>query len=243
VNVTDFTRELQRDGVRQHLYLAVYDAIYQGVKDHEAGEKLPTEEEFSAYWEVSRGTIREAMYHLQEDGFIFKEQGKRSAVANHGAEGMDFLFQTNGNPILAVYNVDDIDPRPVLACSSNWLADSIALAPGAPVVGLVTDYFVSGTRLATSYYLFAFSLVEELGVAWEDKKGWKHLVETSLYGLATSVRSSLSLLKGPVQDRELGYVATPTLLDEEFLYAHDRCFAFTRSYFDQGNPRIRVLRK
>jgi hypothetical protein len=243
MDVSDFVKDLNRDDMKQHLYLAVYDALYQGVKDQKAGEKLPTEEEFAAYWGISRGTVREAMYHLQEDGFITKEQGRRSAVAHSGADGMPFSFQANGNPVLSVYDVDDIAPRPLLACSSNWLSTRLDLASGSPVVGVVTDYLSGGSRVATSYYLFAFSLLEEMGLAWEDTEGWKELVRSRLYDRATTVHSSLSLLKGPIQDRELGQVTTPTLLDEEFLFSHDRCFAFTRNYFDQGNPRIRILRK
>lgn len=50
-----------------------------------AGDRLPTEAKLSAEFDVSRITVRQALAHLERDGFIRREAGRGTFVAERGA--------------------------------------------------------------------------------------------------------------------------------------------------------------
>ncbi len=60
-------------------YVQIYDIIYQLIQDEKLkeGDSLPGENILAEYWNVSRSTVRMAVRKLEEDGYIYKMQGKR----------------------------------------------------------------------------------------------------------------------------------------------------------------------
>ena len=66
------------------LYVMVYDIIYNLIKNGELkpGDKIPSENFWAEYLEVSRSTVRMALLILQEDGILSTQQGKGTFVAN-----------------------------------------------------------------------------------------------------------------------------------------------------------------
>lgn len=246
MNIEDFPKLPKNTGEKQKLYLKVYDAIYQAIESKQEnlpeGTKLPTEEEFATYFNVSRGTIREAMYHLIEDGTITKVQGRRTVIANT-SQYKQYDFQDLGNPAFKANKIDELKISKNLTSTSNWLASIFSLASGVPIVNCIVDYLYKGERVATSMFLFPFSLVEELGLAWDDDDIWKTFVSTKIYQKATVSETSLCIITDEINDSELQYIETPVLLVEEFLFEKDKCFAFGRTYLNNENSRIKILRK
>lgn len=61
------------------LYQQIEASIRSDIQTHiyKTGDKLPTETELSAKYNVSKITIRKAMEKLSHNGFIQKVQGKR----------------------------------------------------------------------------------------------------------------------------------------------------------------------
>ncbi len=246
MNIDDFPKQLNKTGEKQKLYLKVYDAIYQGIEskqnDLPEGTKLPTEEEFANYWNVSRGTIREAMYHLLEDGTITKVQGRRTVISK-SKEYKQYDFQDLANPAMNTNKVDDLRISKNLTSTSNWLASIFSLASGVPIVNCIVDYFYKKERVATTMFLFPFSLVEEMGLAWDDDEVWKTFVSSKIYKKADVSETSLCMISDEINDSELQYIEPPVLLVEEFFFEKDKCFAFGRTYLNNNNSRIKILRK
>lgn len=58
-------------------YVETYDKIRELIKNNnlQAGDRIPGENDLSKLFEVSRGTVRQAISLLQEDGLIYKQQG------------------------------------------------------------------------------------------------------------------------------------------------------------------------
>lgn len=58
-------------------YVETYDKIRELIKNNnlQAGDRIPGENDLSKLFEVSRGTVRQAIALLQEDGLIYKQQG------------------------------------------------------------------------------------------------------------------------------------------------------------------------
>ena len=84
---------INEKNVKIPLYVAAYETISQWLKDgkYKAGDKLPGENILAEYWNVSRSTVRMAVRKLEEDGYIYKMQGKKTTVYGPAGQeqGMD----------------------------------------------------------------------------------------------------------------------------------------------------------
>lgn len=60
-------------------YIQIYDIVYEMISNGilKEGDTIPGENAMAAYWNVSRSTIRLAVRKLEEDGLIYKMQGKK----------------------------------------------------------------------------------------------------------------------------------------------------------------------
>lgn len=63
-------------------YIQIYDIMYEMISNGilKEGDTIPGENAMAAYWNVSRSTIRLAVRKLEEDGLIYKMQGKKTTV-------------------------------------------------------------------------------------------------------------------------------------------------------------------
>lgn len=246
LEINDFPLDIENESEeKSKLYLKVYDAILDGIEKIPnilEGVKLPTEDDFAKYWNVSRGTIREAMYHLLEDGVISKVQGRRTVVSMEN-KLRDFEFQNLGNPVKQSVKFDNIVIKKQLSSTSNWLAEKLSLSPGVPVIRCIADYYYEEERVATSFFLLPFSLIEKEGIPWEDDECWNKFICETLYEKTVKAEASICIVRDKIEDRELQYIDSPVLLIEEFLFDKDKSFAFARTYLNDQSVRIKVLRK
>ena len=69
---------IKEKNVKIPLYVTVYETISEWLKEgkYKPGDKLPGENILAEQLNVSRGTLRQAMLLLQEDGFIVNQQRK-----------------------------------------------------------------------------------------------------------------------------------------------------------------------
>lgn len=90
--------------VKIPLYVTAYETISGWLKEgkYKPGDKLPGENILAEQLEVSRGTLRQAMLLLQEDGLISNHQGKGNIVlSNHNMDKNG--IEKTGNPIVDFY--------------------------------------------------------------------------------------------------------------------------------------------
>lgn len=66
------------------LYKTIYDDIYMKIQNgtYAVGDLLPSEMELEAFYNVSRTPVRQALNELENDGYIYRLQGKGSFVSN-----------------------------------------------------------------------------------------------------------------------------------------------------------------
>ncbi len=76
---------IKEKNVKIPLYVTVYEIISQWLTEgkYKPGDKLPGENVLAAQLQVSRGTLRQAMLLLQEDGLISNHQGKGNIVLSN----------------------------------------------------------------------------------------------------------------------------------------------------------------
>lgn len=91
------------------LFVTVYETMYNRLREgtYAPGEKLPGESELAEELKVSRGTLRQALLLLQEDGLIMNYQGKGSFVLGQ-AKQLDTGIEKLNNP-LVLYTSHPVD--------------------------------------------------------------------------------------------------------------------------------------
>lgn len=109
------------------------------------GERIPTETELSAQFDVSRNTVRQALDILHSMNLVSRQQGRGTFVAPHGLSHLigelksltDVLRERGlvpGNEAIKVA----VDPRPPidaiehLASSTIWRVDRVRTTDGRP---------------------------------------------------------------------------------------------------------------
>lgn len=87
--------------VKIPLYVHVYEKISGWIKDgtYKPGDKLPGENILAEQLKVSRGTLRQAMLLLQEDGLVGNHQGKANVVLSN-KDLSKIGLEKIGNPIV-----------------------------------------------------------------------------------------------------------------------------------------------
>lgn len=70
-------------------YMKLAEDLIHEIEKMEIGESIPSERELSAHYEISRTTVRLAMKHLEQIGYIETSQGKKRVVKDRSFERID----------------------------------------------------------------------------------------------------------------------------------------------------------
>ena len=139
----------------QPLYLKVKDEILKIIKKEKLkpGDSLPTEPELEEMFKVSRTTIRAAINELKSEGYVVKQQGRGTFIANNSYEECVALLQSfsedaikNGSTVKTiVLGIDLIFP-------DSELCGILEIEP-EPVLKLERIRYVDGdiVNLTTAY--------------------------------------------------------------------------------------------
>ena len=246
IPISSFPSILPGTGCGKSLYLCVYDAIRETLlsgSGWEAGTLLPSESDLAVYWNVSKGTVREALYHLFEDGVICKSQGRRASLS-HLQHERSYVYQTLVSPVRAFCTEPLPVPESSYRCvgASDWMASMLSLQEGVPLVKGVLDYRVDGEFRARTVFFSSFSLFEKEGVCLDDGSALAQFIEDRVYRMADTSRSSLCLVD-EVGDSEISPMPFPLLFMEDYLHRGDSCFIALRYYLDKDWFRVQTLRK
>ncbi|MDG6103425.1 GntR family transcriptional regulator [Dactylosporangium aurantiacum] len=129
-------------GERKHeiVYQRLLTEIQQVLQPH---DPLPSERELTARYQMSRATVREAMRRLEEEGWVYRQQGSGTYVADPAtiskslaltsfSEDMRARRLTPGSKLLSWQRIP----------ATAEVARDLGLSPGTPVV------YVERLRLA-----------------------------------------------------------------------------------------------
>lgn len=247
IPLSAFPPSLPEHTAEKPLYLYVYDAIQSTIlrEDEQwpAGTSLPSEQELAMLWNVSKGTVREALYHLLEDGIINKSQGKRATVCPI-ATFENFTFQQMISPVRTFCTIEIDHASVEFHCVSNsdWIEKKLNLKPGSVLVKGTIQYYSGKVDCATTIFFCPFSLLEKEEVRVNDEHEILNFIERKVYEKANFSQSSLCIID-EMEDNELPKLKLPLLLLEEFLYEKDSCFLFLRHYLNKDSYRIQTIRR
>ena len=118
---------------RQHLLCLIEDGTYQ------PGEQLPSEANLAAQFGISRPTLREALLHLEQEGFIVRKHGVGTFVAGYGhrlesgLERLESILELAARQGMQVGFADlQVQEEP----ASSELAGELQVTPGTSLTSI-----------------------------------------------------------------------------------------------------------
>lgn len=125
--------------------------------DLNRGEKLPSEEELSESYGVSRMTLRQGMSDLVEEGLLYRKQGVGTFVAlQHFARDHSFLQNFFENSRQNGLSVDEKILEMNVVPARFQVAKALDLKEGEQVIRLKTLRIVEGNPVTIHEAFFFF---------------------------------------------------------------------------------------
>lgn len=240
---------IQEKNVKIPLYVTVYETICQWLKDgkYKPGDKLPGENILAEQFQVSRGTLRQAMLLLQEDGLIGNHQGKGNIVLSNQDMQLNGLEKV-GNPIIdfCVQPIDRIVTTIGFQPPTQKHQEVLKLRPSSIVAVIDITYFHQDSPVGFAMVYLPHEFLDKGNVDLEDTD--------SVYAFYTKLLSSGSLYSDTrlrivhARERLADILAIPEgdpllILEEELYTEYDTPVLSQKMYMGADLYEISLKRK
>lgn len=235
--------------VKIPLYVTVYETIGQWLKEgrYKPGDKLPGENVLAEQLEVSRGTLRQAMLLLQEDGLIINHQGKGNIVLSNQDLNKNGLEKI-GNPIVdfAIEPVDRVVTTIGFQPATQKHQEVLKLRPSSVVAVIDITYYSGSTPAGFAMIYMSHEILNQKEVDLENTdtvyRFYNQLLGTG--GLYSDSRLRL----GQARERLAGILeiqeGAPMLILEEVLYSeYDTPLLSQKLFFGPEQHELSIRRK
>lgn len=240
---------IKEKNVKIPLYVTVYETICQWLKDgkYKPGDKLPGENILAEQFQVSRGTLRQAMLLLQEDGLIGNHQGKGNIVLSNQDMQQNGLEKV-GNPIIdfCVQTIDRIVTTIGFQPPTQKHQEVLKLRPSSIVAVIDITYFHQDSPVGFAMVYLPHEFLDKGNVDLEDTD--------SVYAFYTKLLSSGSLYSDTrlrivhARERLADILAIPEgdpllILEEELYTEYDTPVLSQKMYMGADLYEISLKRK
>lgn len=240
---------IKEKNVKIPLYVTVYETICQWLKDgkYKPGDKLPGENILAEQFQVSRGTLRQAMLLLQEDGLIGNHQGKGNIVLSNQDMQLNGLEKV-GNPIIdfCVQPIDRIVTTIGFQPPTQKHQEVLKLRPSSIVAVIDITYFHQDSPVGFAMVYIPHEFLDKGNVDLEDTD--------SVYAFYTKLLSSGSLYSDTrlrivhARERLADILAIPEgdpllILEEELYTEYDTPVLSQKMYMGADLYEISLKRK
>lgn len=210
------------------LYVKIRESLRSKILEGEykSGQKLPSEDELAAQFNVSRMTVRQGISDLIDEGLLYRRHGVGTFVAYPHVERdhtrLTNFFESSGEEgIQAKAIILDLEVLP----AKDRVARALAIAEGDLVIRIKTLRFADDVPVTVHdahipYRLFSKILDEDRNTI-ESKHLW-----TYMENMGYRVKSAVQHLQAREADEELARLmvieeGAPILYKERTVYADD----------------------
>ncbi|XMB67260.1 GntR family transcriptional regulator [Mycoplasmatota bacterium zrk1] len=168
---------------KKPLYVDIYEKIYETILSGEMkpGDKLPGEVTLSKSFNVSRGTLRQALLILQENGIIYNKQGKGNFVSNATkrlASGLEKLV-----PIPYSFSNEELEENLInvlYEAPGKYLKDALQIDNSSIVMICHKEYSIRDNVCCYSLYVVPNTVLSDFSVEINDKDQISQFVDNEL---------------------------------------------------------------
>lgn len=217
------------------LYLQIADEIKRDLFKLSYGDQIPSESELMEQYQVSRGTVRQAVSVLVNSGYLYKMLGKGTYRGN-GIQSYDIVnkIPTFTQSVLLSGNVPSISDVVLQTCEADErIADHLCVPLGKEVWKLSRYRGIQNQK--PSCYVVAYILKEKIPhLKAEDLE--LSIVEMIMKKFGILISSTTNSISAIVADQKLaeeaGIECGQVLLAADFVArdSDSRPFLYDRSY-------------
>lgn len=237
------TTVIQGAGIKRlPSYVALYNSLYQDIVQgvYEKGSLLPSENVLSEKYHVSRNTLRQALAILNQDGYIYKKQGKGTYISYDSTERKkekiyNFLVEDALEEIVAI-TMDHNVGTPTLIAKKK-----LKLKEGEEVLASNNVYAGENGPVGQSFLQIPMRLLEEQGVDIGSEEALLTFMNETVYRLASEAELTIQLMEADEQVVPYLHVEPGTALlhFEQLLYDGSHIpAARIKYYFCSGKYQI-----
>lgn len=196
---------MKEKNVKIPLYVTVYETLTQWLKEgkYKPGDKLPGENILAEQFQVSRGTLRQAMLLLQEDGLISNHQGKGNIVLSNQDIRSNGLEKV-GNPIVdfCLQTIDRVDTSIGFQPATQKHQQVLKLRPSSIVAVIDITYFSNGQPVGFAMVYMPHEILDKGNVDLENMDSvYKFYMELlSSGGLYSNTKMRMSRVRERLSD-------------------------------------------
>lgn len=227
-------------------YVQIYDVIYDLIKSNTLieGDTLPGENTLATYWNVSRSTVRMAIRKLEEDGYIYKMQGKKTTVTGQSLRDEAGL-QHISNPCISscIEEITRIDHIISIQNGGRLVGDLLGYKERVfTAVAVDMKYFVGEVHVSSSVAIIPILKLEEEGIAIDEEPVIRALALHTLHEKAK--RSQLSISAIEWTEEETDKPSGPILVVmDEVLFDEEQPVVYYKYWMDSNWYRFALDRK
>lgn len=227
-------------------YVQIYNVVYDMICDGrlKEGDTLPGENILASYWNVSRSTVRMAVRKLEEDGFIYKMQGRKTTITGQLSRAQGGL-QYISNPCISncVEKITDQNISMAIQNGGKLIAGLLEMESdilNAVVVNM--KYFVKEEHVATSITIISLLKLEEMGIIVDDKEAIEKLACATVYEKAHRSRATISAMEWSEEEADKP-VCPIIVVMEDVLYEEENPISYHKYWMDSNWYRFPLDRK
>jgi len=210
-------------GAKIPAYVPAYEGLYRKIVDGKLkpNEQLGAETALAAEYGISRGSLRQALAILREDGLIYNIQGKGNFVCKN-IEKKPAIVNTLENPIFscAINDITQVHLFYSYQPLATIVLEKLQLTPQD--IGLVCNaiYYQDTIPVAHAFYAIPVKHLNIPGLDLNDKEQIKDLVAMKIYEISAS--STARICISEAEEYIANYLNVPTdtplIFLEEILY-------------------------
>lgn len=240
---------IKEKNVKIPLYVTAYETISQWLVEgkYKAGDKLPGENILAEQLQVSRGTLRQAMLLLQEDGLIINHQGKGNIVLSNQDMSKSGLEKI-GNPIVDFCSrpVDKVITEIGFQPATKKHQQVLKLRPSSVVAVIDITYYSGEVPAGFAMVYMPYEVLDNSDVSLEDTDT-VYRYYTGLLS-ANGLYSEAKLRLGQARERLAKILnmqeGDPMLILEEVLYTeYDTPVLSQKLFFGPEQHELSIRRK
>lgn len=222
---------------KRPLYVLVHGQLFNLIESNyfKKGDKLPGENILAKQLGVSRGSLRQALLILQEDGIINNIQGKGNYVAKSrknigpGLERLSCVARTFNNK-----EYEDIAIKVRYEVPSKWLQGTLQIDSSVIVVVIHRTYKIDGENTCYSISFIPYTRVSKYNLDFNKTDELLEFIDKDIYEDVSSARTQIHLTtSGDFMAKKLNISENQPLflLEETIFMEMGKPIVFSKSYF------------
>ena len=181
-------------------YLPIYDQLYEDIVNnvYEKGSLLPSEHALAEKYHVSRNTLRQALTILNQDGYIYKKQGRGTFVSyNRKKAAKDKIYNFLSEDALESIMHIDIDYN--LGLPTKIAQIKLQLEEGKEVLASNNVYVGRSGPIGQSFLQIPVDVLTENQINPAEEVQLLEFMNKGVYRLAAESEISIQIVEADEQ--------------------------------------------